>query len=254
MNPRQRRGALLILLAGIGGIAIFVVITNYVSDVRSQVEPVGTVLQLTEDVAAFHTVGAGQVEEVDIPERWIPEGAMRSVDELTESSAASDLREGSYLQSGMLVEPIALPENQRELAIMVDAETGVAGKIRPGDRVDVFATFPGGEGPDGEEAASAEIVISGAQVVDVGQELVAQSEDDGDSRPTGIGADRSSVPVTFALDVDESLLLTYVESFASSVRLGLMAPDSDHELSDDERIYRRYDIDPEAEPEDGEGG
>lgn len=35
MNPRQRRGAVLILLAAVGAVAVFVSISSYVVDIRS---------------------------------------------------------------------------------------------------------------------------------------------------------------------------------------------------------------------------
>ena len=45
----------------------------------------------------------------------------------------------------MLIAPPQLAPGQRELAILVDAETGVAGKIGPDSIVDVIATYPGGD-------------------------------------------------------------------------------------------------------------
>ena len=39
MTPRQRRGVLLLFVAGIGAILVFSLISGYVSDVRKDVEP-----------------------------------------------------------------------------------------------------------------------------------------------------------------------------------------------------------------------
>ncbi len=44
----------------------------------------------------------------------------------------------------MLVTPPEISEGEREVAILVDAATGVAGKIAPGRNVDVIASYGAG--------------------------------------------------------------------------------------------------------------
>ena len=39
MNPRQRRGLLLLVLSGLGLLAVFVLVASYVADVRTEVDP-----------------------------------------------------------------------------------------------------------------------------------------------------------------------------------------------------------------------
>ncbi len=214
------------LLAAAGGVAVFVLVSRYVADVRSQVEPMTTVLWLTEDVPVQQPIPDSAVEEREIPRRWVPESALRSRSELEGLVAATALPAASILQDGMVRERPHLEIGQREIAIMVDAETGVAGKIRPGDVVDIYATFPG----DGETPPSSEIVVSGAEIIDVGTELLSGEEDLGFS-------ESRVVPVTFALSVRDSLVLTYVESFATKVRLGLLAPGDDQPLPTDARRF-----------------
>ena len=45
----------------------------------------------------------------------------------------------------MIGSPPELATGEREIAILVDAETGVAGKISPGSIVDIVATFGGND-------------------------------------------------------------------------------------------------------------
>ena len=52
MNPRQRRGVLLLILAALGAIGVFAAVSSYVADVREQVTPTTTALRLTRDVPA----------------------------------------------------------------------------------------------------------------------------------------------------------------------------------------------------------
>jgi pilus assembly protein CpaB len=216
-------------LAAIGGIAVFALVSRYVADVRSQVEPLTQVLWLTEDVPVQQSIPENAIEERMVPRRWVPAAAMRNRSEVEGLVAASTLPAGSILQDGMVRENPELEFGQRELAILVDAETGVAGKIRPGDLVDIYATFPAEEGA----AARSEIVVAAARIIDVGAIRTAAAETEASF------SDARVVPVTFALSVEDSLVLAYVESFATRVRLGLLAPGDDQPLPQAERRYER---------------
>ena len=229
MNPKQRRGVVLMVLSVLGGIAVFMPVTNYVSNVRSQVEPLTSVLWLTEDVPIQQPIPQAAIEERMVPRRWVPAAALRSQSELEGLVAASPLTSGSILQDGMVRERPELEIGDRELAILVDAETGVAGKVRPGDLVDIYATFPG----SGEQAPRSEIVVAAARVIEVGTVRV-----EADETPSGGFGESRVVPVTFALSVEDSLILTYVESFATTVRLGLLAPGDDQPLPSHERMFQ----------------
>ena len=67
----------------------------------------------------------------------------------------------------MIGSPPELATGEREIAILVDAETGVAGKIDPGSIVDIVATF-GGNDQQGIPPES-NVVVPGARIIDVGQ-------------------------------------------------------------------------------------
>jgi pilus assembly protein CpaB len=188
-----------------------------------------TVLRTTTEVPALAMVTDDMVEEVALPARWAPQTALQHRTELLGLVSAGSLPAGAVLQQGMLVPRPELVDGQREIAILVDAETGVAGKIAPGDRVDIYATFPGDH--DGRTPRS-EIVVSDATIIDVGGPSTT-------TEPTmegGFGEARV-VPVTFALSVEDSLVLTYVESFATKVRLALLAPDDRTEVAPSDRVF-----------------
>jgi pilus assembly protein CpaB len=217
------------LLALVGGIAVFGLVSRYVADVRSQVEPLTQVLWLTQDVPTQQMIPENAIEERMLPRRWVPAAALRSRSEVEGLVASAPLSAGSVLQDGMVRDNPELDLGERELAILVDAETGVAGKIRPGDLVDIYATFPAEE----EARARSEIVVSAARIIDVGAVRTAAEE------TANSFSDSQVVPVTFALSVEDSLVLTYVESFATKVRLGLLAPGDDQPLPDSQRGFER---------------
>ena len=72
----------------------------------------------------------------------------------------------------MLVTPPEISQGEREVAILVDAATGVAGKIAPGRQVDVIASY-GAVAADPENGIKAEparsiVIVPGAKVIAVG--------------------------------------------------------------------------------------
>jgi pilus assembly protein CpaB len=145
------------------------------------------------------------------------------------------------LQEGMLIEPPALERGQQEVSIMINADTGVAGKVQPGDRVDVNATFAGDE----RSVPTARKLIVNALVVTVG--LPQQG-----SRPfqprndSGSAANPASqvVPVTFALKPRDVLRLTYAETNAQQIRLSLVRPDDPNKVS---KRSREFTLPPSSE-------
>lgn len=231
MNPRQRRAILLIALSVIGLIGVFVLVAGYVSDVRAEVDPKVQVLALTKPAQENDAISDDMVGFVTMPERWAPRNALRDRGQLVGLVAASNLQPGSILQEGMLESPPELEAGQREIAIQVDAETGVAGKVGPGAIVDIVATFAG----DDNVPPEATVVVPGARIIDVGQPRlkggrgVQQPQPD----PTQV------VPVTFALTPKEMLRVTHAESNAQEVRLALLPPGETSDLDGDERTYRR---------------
>jgi pilus assembly protein CpaB len=201
---------------------------NYVAGVQSQVGPLVSVLRLAEDAPPYFPITEDMVEQVTVPARWSPTNALSSPLDLAGQVPTVSLPSGTVLQQGMLIDPPALEEGQLELAILVDAETGVAGRIGRGSIVDILATFPGSD----QVPASANIVIEEAEILEVGIPREATEEEE-----SGFAAGQV-VPVTFALSRDETLRLTFIESYATEVRLALRAPTDDRNLDSNQRTYQ----------------
>lgn len=232
MNPRQRRGALLLIVAAVGALALVVALSAYIADVQSQLGPMAQQLRLVRDVAYLQPIGPDDVEFVDVPERFNSEGALTDGADLGGRVAAADLSAGTLLQQASVVDPPQISAGEREVAILVDPETGVGGKIQAGDLVDIYATFEAATVGEGERAqlrpARAEVVLQAVRIVDVAPAVAAGD----DAFAEGV-----AVPVTFALDASESLRLTYAESFATRLRLGLRTRTDVDDLPDDATVY-----------------
>jgi len=236
MNPRQRRGLLLLVLSGLGLLAVFVLVASYVADVRTEVDPKIKLLALSKPVKAYESVPDDAITEITMPKRWAPSTALRDRSQLVGYVAGTDLRADSLLQKDMLVAPPELAPGQREVAILVDAETGVAGKIGPGSVVDIVGTFEGDQQKGVPPKAT--VVVPGARIIDVGQTQLkgGRGVQQAESDPQEV------VPVTFALTPKEQLRVTEAETNAQEVRLALRRPGDTAPLKKGETTYVRPEL------------
>ncbi|MFE0513894.1 Flp pilus assembly protein CpaB [Streptomyces sp. NPDC058964] len=227
MNSRQRRGVILLILSVLCALGAFAGVLSVIDDVKSKVGPEVTAYRLRSDVAPYTTLNTGQFEKIEMPRRWLSSNAVTSLSEIQGKIAVTTLRKGSLLQTDMIVDQPALQAGQQEVAIMIDAATGVAGKITPGSRVNVYATFEGRKQGDPDQS---KIIVTNARVLDVGR-LTSLEPDNKNQQPT------DAVPITFALSTIDAQRITYAESFAQRVRLALVAPGSQTTVPDKDRTY-----------------
>ncbi|WP_031043646.1 Flp pilus assembly protein CpaB [Streptomyces sp. NRRL F-5650] len=229
MNSRQRRGIVLLILSVLCALGAFAGVLSVVNDVKSKVGPEVTAYRLKSDIEPYTQLGAAQFEKIGMPERWLSDNAVTDLSQVRGKIAVTRLKAGSLLQTDMIVDTPALRPGQQEVAIMIDAATGVAGKITPGATVNVYATFEGQREGDPDQS---KIVVTNAKVIDVGE--LTSLEPDADSRDRRT---TDAVPITFALSTLDAQRLTYAESFARRVRLALVAPGGDTTVPDKDRTY-----------------
>lgn len=228
MNPRQRRGALLLIVTVVGAIAVFFVVTAYVADISSRVGPMVEVVRLARDVEAYEPIESDMVETVEVPSRWSPQTALHSAGQVSGLVAATAMPKGTVLADGLLVARPGVQPGYREIAIVVDAETGVAGKVQPGNHVDIIATIAADE----IRPARAEIWASNVLVLEVGLPQDVEETDTLGNFSSGQG-----VPVTFALTSQDALRLAYVESFSVKLRLALRGDGDDQVLPGSDLVF-----------------
>ncbi|PBC69584.1 pilus assembly protein CpaB [Streptomyces sp. TLI_235] len=226
MNPRQRRGLVLIVAACVGALLVFTLVSRVIADVKSQVGPLIPVLVLNRPLPAYTPIDPSAVEVRQVPRRWLSATFLQTPAELSGKVAATDLAAGSYLERDMVADRPQLSPGEREIAILVNAETGVAGKIHPDSYVDIFATFAATD----TTPAVSRIIVSGARTVDVGH-LATVNDAVKDGTATQV------VPITFALSPLDAQRVAYAESFAVKVRLAVVAPDSTRETDPKDRTY-----------------
>src|SRR5690625_5083797 len=177
---------------------------------------------------ALEPIESDMLTTVSLPERWVPEGAISSANDVVGLVAATDYFEGATLQEGMMIPRPGIQPGFREVAIVVDAETGVAGKVTPGDHVDIIATIEG----DDDTPNRAELWASDVLVLDVGLPQDIEETDQAGNFSRGTG-----VPVTFALEAPDAVRLAYIESFSVKLRLALRGAGDTDGISDKESVF-----------------
>ncbi|WP_406061705.1 Flp pilus assembly protein CpaB [Streptomyces sp. NBC_01077] len=215
MNSRQRRGVILLLLSVLCAVGAFAGVLAVISDVNSKVGPETTAYRIKKNVAPYEPLSESQFEKISMPKRWLSETAVTDLRQIKGKIAVTQLKAGSLLQSDMIVEQPELQPGQQEIAIMVDAATGVAGKINAGATVNIYATFAGEKKG---EAAQSRMIVAGARVLDVGRLTAIRDSND------RTGRSNQAVPISFALSTLDAQRVAYAESFAEHVRLALVAP------------------------------
>ncbi|AWZ05853.1 MULTISPECIES: Flp pilus assembly protein CpaB [unclassified Streptomyces] len=227
MNSRQRRGVILLILSVLCALAAFGGVLVVIGDVNSKVGAEVVAYRVKDDIAPYSALTAGQFEEVTVPKRWLSETAVTDLGQLKDKMALTALKKGSLLQSDMFVARPQLQPGEQEIAIMIDASTGVAGKITPGAKVNILGTFKGKKPTDPDVSV---VMVANARVINVGK-LTPLDKDSDKKGPA------EAVPITFALTTKDTQRVAYAESFAEHVRLALVAPGTDSAPNPNDRFY-----------------
>jgi len=231
MNSRQRRGVILLVLSALCALGAFAGVLSVIRDVNSKVGPEVAAYRLKDDVAPYRELTSDQFEKVSMPERWLSSTAVTNLSEIRGKIAVTRLEKGSLLQKDMIVDRPELEAGQQEIAILIDAATGVAGKINPGSRVNIYATFKD-ETDNGKDQSK--VIVENARVIDVGKlTALDPGQSSNDRRRTA----NEAVPITFALDTADAQRVAYAESFAEHVRLALVAGGTDATVAPGDRTY-----------------
>lgn len=243
MNARQRRGVLFLLAAAGLAIAVFLAVTNYVSEVESQVGPKVTVYQVSQPIDAYQPLGASNVKSFEVPRKWASPTAITSLRDLEGRRVGFQLATGTVVTNDMLIPSTDLSPTEREIAVNVDAVTGVAGRVRPGDRVDIVAVFADVPGLPKQ----ARVLVRDVRIVSIGgqQTVTVDTEET-------VGDTKGIVPVTLALEPKDALSVTYAAAFAQEVRLVALPGDVGANRSEEVDEFDAEDLGGKAVPEEAQ--
>ena len=137
---------LLVVAAGCGFVAMLGV-KKAIS--QKPVETVETiqVLSAIADIQVGNRLDELNTKFVEVPVSTAPEGAVTSLDEITERSLKVPVMPGDWILKNKLTEPgevgavASIPPGMAVVTIPVDATTSHSGMMRPGNRVDLLLTY-----------------------------------------------------------------------------------------------------------------
>jgi pilus assembly protein CpaB len=141
MSPRQRRGLVTLLLAGVGAVLTFLAILTYTENVAAQLGPRRPVLVLSQDVGAFQAITEDSVTVKQVPIVFAPPTSFATVAEIGGKVSPVSLPAGTFLQAANLMPRPSLGPGQRAVTIAADAEMSVGRTVAVNDVVDVYAAY-----------------------------------------------------------------------------------------------------------------
>ncbi len=208
----SRRTLITIAAVAVGAIAVFL-IYGYVGSVKDEAfgEAERVKVYVVRETVPKGTYGeetsAGMIVEDEIPKKFFPPNAIRSLDDIGGKVAIADLAVNQIVTSDMFADPAVVQatfadrlekindEDQVAITISVDQIRGVAGLLQPGDYVNIMsvpscegegsgAGVDAGETPEDTTSGGAQCppglsnspryVYQKAQILAIGQTPVAQ--------------------------------------------------------------------------------
>ena len=199
---------ILAVLGVLAGALAFVVIRGYqerVEALHPAVGPLVTVVVAAGDLGRGSLVGDDMLRTASIPEAFVPPGAVRDAAAVTGRVLTADIDAGEILTrsrlAGPRVGPVAalVPEGLRAVVV----PSGVPpGTLRAGDRVEVYATYGGGQ-------PHTELVASGVEVVRILTEGSTGGGIGGVTPTAGEGVD-----LVLLVEATTAEQLAYAQAFA----------------------------------------
>ncbi|MDH4139161.1 MAG: Flp pilus assembly protein CpaB [Coriobacteriia bacterium] len=215
---------ILIIAVVLGLFAAFAAV-NYVESARSAIaaeeQPVEVLVaqqDLPAGLSAEELIDEDYIALAEMPRRYVADGAVSSIAVIEGKLLTAPLTKGEQVTTGRFSLPteaglsFAVPEDYVAVSLPNSASRGVAGLIRPGDSVVVYATFE-------IEDAVTKLILPKARVLAVGVSTTSvlgdsEGEEAGGIAPTSSRAaakDEVSSTLTLALSPADAEKLVFAQ-------------------------------------------
>lgn len=223
----------IIIVAVVLGAAAAVLAVNYVrsarTDVASQSQPVEVLVaqqDLPRGVSAEELVAQGLVKIEEVPARFVAADAVSSERVIADQVLASAVGAGEQLTKSRFSYPAdaglsyTVPEGYVAVSVAVDEVGGVAGLLKPGDSVAVFASFE----PMGRPSAFTKTNVGKARVLAVGEQTSAETPADAGEQDNGsvLAGDGSNAEEKTYRTVTLALTLKQAQEAAFGTEFGII--------------------------------
>jgi len=144
----------LLLLAIIFGVAAVFGVMIYLNNVRSSVEKEGELVSvlvaaeiIPKEISVEDMIERELVKVSQLPKKYIVEGVINSFDEYKGYVAFTQINKGEQITPSKLIKledikmSFTVPEGMMAVSVPYDEIRGVAVSIKPGDKVNIIATF-----------------------------------------------------------------------------------------------------------------
>jgi pilus assembly protein CpaB len=203
----------------LGGLA-FVVVRGYQDRVEAAHPAVGpevTVVVAANDLERGTVLSEAMLKPSSLPQTFVPPGAIRDVASLGGRVLISDIDAGEVITRSRLSEPqvgpIAALVSGGLRAVTIPG--GVPqGTVKAGDRVDIYATYGGGQ-------PYTELVAGGIEVLRV---LTGPTDQGGTIGGTSSSSGDVGVTLVLLVDADAASRLAYARTFGQ-LQVAILGPD-----------------------------
>jgi pilus assembly protein CpaB len=225
-----------VLLAAVAAVALFVYVRDIEQRAFEDAELVEVLIApegIPEGVLGADAAEAALIERSQVPRVNVPEGAVRSLDQISGQVTLAPffadeiLVEGRFTEMGEVAPTLDIPDGLEAITVQVGVPQGVAGFVRPGDRVSLIATLEAaGEDADDDDVPvvqRSEYLLQDIPVLSTGQRV----GDGADDVEEGTG----QVLLTVALPPEDAERLVFAINQAS-LYFTLLPEDADPEDTD----------------------
>ncbi|MDD5465662.1 MAG: Flp pilus assembly protein CpaB [Candidatus Omnitrophica bacterium] len=178
----------------------------------------GVVLVAKREIPVQTPITAEDLTFKQVPVEYIQPGAVTSLEQVIGQIASGPIGAEEQILSTKLLPPGNVgktlseitPEGKRAVTVSVDNLSSIAGLLKPGDYVDIFAliALPKKATPQAKEEPGPRLIslFQGIQVLAMGNELVISKNKTKESSTAA-----AAQTVTFALTPQEAALLSFVQ-------------------------------------------
>ena len=220
-----------LIAASVSALAAALFASGYLSQREEMImrvaEPVG-VIAAARDIMAGEALDESKLKQIEVPRRYAEPGAIAAMNDAVARVAAVPIKAGSQLTRAVARLPRdgfglagLIPAGRRAFSIALPSSRSAAGLIRPGDSVDLLATFD--LGSEASVRRTTIEVVSSAQVLAVNQRMTGAEEASGEgqsksglfSQSLPARSRQDEVMVTLAVNSAEAQALAFSQESAA---------------------------------------
>ena len=250
-----------LIFAGLAGVLTFGLLKQNVPTAGKDLNTRPVIVAVV-DIPFRRSISEGEVAVIELPIDSVPEGAATTLDQVVGKMSTVDIFTNQPLLVQQMVTPdvvtqqvaLSVPEGKIVMAVPTTSKLIANRLIRPGDKIDLLATFEievkrgQGGGPMAESVGllqnlEVHAIILPVVNVDEGTDVLKSNNEGGVFRT----ADEEGQSVLLAIDPQDALTIRHILDVGGELDLALRGPGDDSAIAvepvDQFYLAERYNID-----------